>query len=276
MVDFKGETIAKLKEMSLDEVIDFTAEQQEGHWSRAAGMVEIARRQTDWQMRAAQAQIEAAGAEKEAAKAATAAAAAEADAARAGVVTAEATQLSATHMRRSVMVAVASLVFACFAALASSVQSYVAWTGRNDLLKSTLAATIVNTCGDMILLGMEATVYSGIHKIGAVGSLSPIDQINFAVKSAEFSLGYFGKAYTIISVARALDILGAEETAKEYERIAAPLLEQSRKVVAGEEGIQMGKMADGALMELAPKIERLCQGIRWEFGVKKVLAGRGG
>jgi hypothetical protein len=108
MPDFKADTIAKLRAMSLDEVIDYTATQQADHWTHSAGMAEIARRQTEWQIKAAQAQVEAAEAEKDAARAATVAAKAESDAAKAAIDTAAAIKKNAQYMLWSVVAAAVS------------------------------------------------------------------------------------------------------------------------------------------------------------------------
>lgn len=118
MPDFKAETIAKskLRAMTLDEVIDYTAAQQADHWTHSAGTVEIARRQTEWQIKATQAQVEAAEAEKEAARAATAAAKAETEAAQAATDTAAATRMNARYMLWSVLAAAIS----AFASLVST------------------------------------------------------------------------------------------------------------------------------------------------------------
>jgi DNA-binding protein YbaB len=122
MSDFKQQAIASLRGMSLEELADYTANSSPGNWTHLAGMAEFTLRQTDWQMKAAQAQIEAAEAEKEAAHAATAAAAAESDAARAATVTASATQKNAKYM-------LASVIVAAFAAVASAISTYFAWYG---------------------------------------------------------------------------------------------------------------------------------------------------
>ena len=127
MSDFRAETIAKLRAMTLDEVVDYTAAQQADHWTHSAGMAEIARRQTGWQIKAAQAQVEAAEAEKEAARAATAAAAAESEAAQAATLTARATEKNAKYM-------LASVVVAALAACASAVSAYFAWYGATHPL----------------------------------------------------------------------------------------------------------------------------------------------
>jgi hypothetical protein len=108
MPDFKTDTIAKLKTMTLDEVIDFTAAQGGDNWTHSAGMAEIARRQTESQIKAAQAQREAAEAEKTAAEAATAAAAAETKAASAAAETAAATKKNSLYMLWSVIFAALS------------------------------------------------------------------------------------------------------------------------------------------------------------------------
>jgi hypothetical protein len=108
--DFKADTITKLRGMTLDEVIDYTATQQADHWTHSAGMAEIARRQTEWQIKAAEAQVQAAEAEKEAARAATNAATAESDAARAAIETAAATNRNARYMLWSVIAAAVSAI----------------------------------------------------------------------------------------------------------------------------------------------------------------------
>lgn len=110
MTDFKAQTIASLRKMSLDDLAEYTAAQQADHWTHSAGMVEFTRRQTEWQVKAAEAQIEAAGAEKEAARAATIAATAEGDAARAAIDTAAATKQNAKYMLFSVIAAAVSAV----------------------------------------------------------------------------------------------------------------------------------------------------------------------
>jgi hypothetical protein len=114
--DFKAETIAKLRQMSLDELANYTAAQQADHWTHSAGEAEFSRRQIEWQIKAAQAQVEAAEAEKEAARAATLAATAETDAARAGIDTASATKQNAKYMLWSVIAAAIS----AFASLVST------------------------------------------------------------------------------------------------------------------------------------------------------------
>lgn len=87
-------------------------------------MAEIARRQTEWQIKAAQAQVEAAEAEKEAARAATVAAKAESDAAKAAIDTATATKKNVQYMLWSV-------VTDAISALASLASTAIAVFGRH-------------------------------------------------------------------------------------------------------------------------------------------------
>jgi DNA-binding protein YbaB len=122
MSDFKQQTITSLRGMNLEELANYTAGSSPGNWTHLAGMAEFTLRQTEWQMKAAQAQIEAAEAEKEAARAATAAAAAESEAAKAATITASATQRNAKYM-------LASVIVAAFAAFASAISTYFAWSG---------------------------------------------------------------------------------------------------------------------------------------------------
>ena len=110
LADFKTDTIANTRKMSLDELADFTAGQQADHWTHSAGMAEFTRRQTEWQIKAAEAQIEAAAAEKDAAQAATVAAAVGGDAAQAAIETAAATKRNAQYMLLSVIAAAVSAV----------------------------------------------------------------------------------------------------------------------------------------------------------------------
>jgi hypothetical protein len=101
--DFKVETIASIRKMTLDQLADYTAAQQPDHWTHSAGMAKFMRRQAEWQVRAAEAQIEAAKAEKEAAQAATIAADAERDAAQVAIDTAAATKRNAlVHIRPNI------------------------------------------------------------------------------------------------------------------------------------------------------------------------------
>jgi hypothetical protein len=67
MADFKIQTIASLRRMTLDELADFTATQNADHWTHSAGMAEFTRRQTQAQLDACQAQIAAANAQERAA-----------------------------------------------------------------------------------------------------------------------------------------------------------------------------------------------------------------
>jgi hypothetical protein len=127
MPDFKHDTIESLRKMTLEELANYTANSAPGNWTHLAGMAEFPLRQTQWQMKAAEAQIEAAGAEKEAARAATKAASAESDAARAATATATATEKNAKYMLASVLVA-------ALAACASAASAYFAWYGATHPL----------------------------------------------------------------------------------------------------------------------------------------------
>jgi hypothetical protein len=268
MTDFKHDTIARLKTMTLDEVVDFTASQQADHWTHSAGMAEIARRQTDWQIRAAQAQIEASQAEKEAAAAAAAAASAEAEAAKASVKTAEATQLSTTHMRRSVLVAVISSVFACIAALASSIQSYVSWQGRNDLLRSALDTAAINACGESRAFALEHTSLNILNQSSVRGTFPVSEQLTIVLRSGTAFFGFFNKAYVVIEMGRALNIEGVRETAVEYDKLYKRYSEINKRTNA-KDPQEVDKAANEiveTITQFSPALLQLCSTIATKMG----------
>jgi hypothetical protein len=268
MADYKNDTITKLKTMTLDEVVDFTAAQQPDHWTHSAGMAEISRRQTDWQIKAAQAQIEASQAEKEAAAAAAAAAQAEAEAAKASIKTAEATQLSATHMRRSVMVALGSLAFACVAALASSVQSYVSWQGRNDLLRSALETAAINACGEGRALALENGSISVLSQSSVSAMLPLSEQAEISLKAGTAFFGFFNKSYIALQMSRALKISGVDEVAAEYEILVKKYIEVNSRTNP-KDPQQVDKATNELMKAIAaftPALTKLCNTVTTKMG----------
>jgi hypothetical protein len=192
----------------------------------AEGMAEFTIRQTESQLKANEAQITAATAEADAAKAASIAAQAETEAANAGVKTAEATQLSAKHMRRSVVVAVISLLLACVAATASSIQSYVSWQGRNDLLRSTLIADGFKSCGEVVKYGGLAGAHYGVVSGNPRGALA----LGYMLKGFEDMVSYMSNTYAVISVATALGVPETDAYSKEYYSLASEVMDHSRKM----------------------------------------------
>lgn len=156
-----------------------------------------------YQIKAAEAQIEAALSGAEAAKA--------------GVQTAKATQLSATYVRWSVIVAIISLLLACIAALASSVQSYVAWKGRNDLVRSALETAAINACGGSRVSALETATLNVFERVR--DQLPTSEQLTIALTQGNAFYGFIGKAAIVMEMGRALNISGAEEAAAEYEKM---------------------------------------------------------
>jgi hypothetical protein len=103
MSDFKVQAIASLRQMTIDQLADYTASQPPGHWTHSAGMAEFTRRQTQAQLDACQAQIAAANAEERAANAA--------------VETAQHAQRNAKYMLWSVIAAAASALISLISTL---------------------------------------------------------------------------------------------------------------------------------------------------------------
>jgi hypothetical protein len=265
MTDYKVETIAKLKAMTFEELFDFTAAQQAEHWNHSAGMAEISRRQTDAQMKAAQAQIEASDAEKEAARAATTAAKAETEAAKAGIKTAEATQQSATYMRRSVTVAVVSLLLASVAAAASTVQSYVSWSGRNDLLRSTLASTAISACGENRVQAVMLSSYVATIQAPEIIKVPQGEQFQAMMKAIELTWGFFAKTYVIIESAASLGVPGTNEVDQEYRKLVAQF-EADANAKGPPHGLSTLNDLSAHVQAFYPKLNQLCTTVSQRIG----------
>jgi len=162
---------------------------------------------------------------------------------------------------------VVAAIAASIAAGASTIQSYVSWTGRNDLLKSTLANTSLSACGEIESEGFAAIAYLAPTRmtVGTTTVLSQLPQderFQLSLKSVDTLSAYFSKEFNIIDTAEVLNISGALDAETEYQSGVKNIRDRMHSMKTLEDVNNYYQYMMDFITATEPQVKKICRGIR--------------